>query len=100
MIAWQKANGYPLAFFTEASLDLADDDELMLLMAQANIGAVFVGIESPNEASLKETRKLQNVRPGGSMVEKVRRIQDAGMEVWRRDASASTTMTRPCSARI
>jgi radical SAM superfamily enzyme YgiQ (UPF0313 family) len=82
VITWQKANGYPLAFFTEASLDLADDDELMLLMAQANIGAVFVGIESPNEASLKETRKLQNVRPGGSMVEKVRRIQDAGMEVW------------------
>jgi radical SAM superfamily enzyme YgiQ (UPF0313 family) len=42
---------------------------------------VFVGIESPNEAALRETRKLQNVRPG-DMVEKVHRIQNAGMEVW------------------
>jgi radical SAM superfamily enzyme YgiQ (UPF0313 family) len=63
-------------------MDLADDAELMALMSQANIGAVFVGIESPNEDALRETRKLQNVRPGGSMIEKIRRIQDAGMEVW------------------
>jgi radical SAM superfamily enzyme YgiQ (UPF0313 family) len=82
IIAWQQANGYPLVFFTEASLDLADDDELMRLMVDANIGAVFVGIESPNEESLRETRKLQNVRAGGTMVEKVHRIQQAGMEVW------------------
>jgi radical SAM superfamily enzyme YgiQ (UPF0313 family) len=54
---------------------------LMRLMVEANIVNVFVGIESPNEASLRETKKLQNVRPGGSLVEKVRRIQDAGMEV-------------------
>jgi radical SAM superfamily enzyme YgiQ (UPF0313 family) len=82
IITWQRANGYPLAFFTEASLDLADDDELMRLMVDANIGAVFVGIESPNEESLRETRKLQNVRASGTMVEKVHRIQQAGMEVW------------------
>jgi radical SAM superfamily enzyme YgiQ (UPF0313 family) len=81
VIAWQRANGYPLVFTTEASIDLADDDELMRLMIDANISVVFVGIESPNEASLRETRKLQNVRAGGSMVDKVRRIQDAGMEV-------------------
>ena len=43
---------------------------------------MFVGIESPNEASLRETKKFQNVRAGGTLVEKVRRIQDAGMEVW------------------
>src|SRR5207237_5591173 len=61
---------------------LADDDELMRLMTEANIGAVFVGVESPNEESLRETKKLQNLRRGGSLVEKVRRIQDAGMEVW------------------
>lgn len=82
VIAWQQANGFPLTFVTEASMDLADDAELMGLMSEANIGAVFVGIESPNEESLRETRKLQNVRPGGSMVEKIRRIQDAGLEVW------------------
>ncbi len=82
IITWQRANGYPLAFFTETSLDLADDDELMRLMVDANISVVFVGIESPNEESLRETRKLQNVRAGGTMVEKVHRIQQAGMEVW------------------
>jgi len=50
-------------------------------MVEANIVNVFVGIESPNEGSLRETKKLQNVRPGGTLAEKVRRIQDAGMEV-------------------
>jgi radical SAM superfamily enzyme YgiQ (UPF0313 family) len=51
-------------------------------MIDANIGAVFVGIETPNEESLKEAKKLQNLRKGGSLAEKVRRIQDRGMEVW------------------
>jgi radical SAM superfamily enzyme YgiQ (UPF0313 family) len=82
VIEWQKENGYPLMFVTEASVDLADDAELMTLMVEANISAVFVGIESVNEESLKEARKLQNLRRGGTLVEKVRRIQDAGMEVW------------------
>jgi radical SAM superfamily enzyme YgiQ (UPF0313 family) len=81
VIDWQRTNGYPLRFVTEASLDLADDAELMALMAEAHIVAVFVGIEGPNEDSLREARKLQNVRAGG-MVEKVHRIQNAGMEVW------------------
>jgi radical SAM superfamily enzyme YgiQ (UPF0313 family) len=81
VIAWQERHGYPMTFFTEASIDLADEPELMRLMVEANIVNVFVGIESPNEASLRETKKLQNVRPGGSLVEKVRRIQEAGMEV-------------------
>jgi radical SAM superfamily enzyme YgiQ (UPF0313 family) len=82
VIDWQQANRFPLTFVTEASIDLADDDELMQLMTEANIAAVFVGVESPNEESLRETKKLQNLRRGGSMVEKVHRIQDAGMEVW------------------
>jgi radical SAM superfamily enzyme YgiQ (UPF0313 family) len=82
VIAWQRTNGFPLTFVTEASLDLADDEELMRLMTEANIAAVFVGIESANEESLRETRKLQNLRRGGTMVDKVRRIQDSGMEVW------------------
>ena len=64
VVAWQEQNGYPLTFFTEASIDLADDPELMELMVEANIISVFVGIESPNEASLRETKKFQNVRAG------------------------------------
>jgi radical SAM superfamily enzyme YgiQ (UPF0313 family) len=71
-----------MSFFTEASLDLADDAELMQLMVDVNIDTVFVGIETPNDAALRETKKLQNVRSGGTMVEKVHRIQNAGMEVW------------------
>jgi radical SAM superfamily enzyme YgiQ (UPF0313 family) len=79
---WQREQGYPFTFFTEASLDLADDAELMQLMVDANITSVFVGIESPNEASLRETKKFQNVRPGGTLVDRVHAIQDAGLDVW------------------
>ena len=82
VIAWQQRNGYPLSFFTEASIDLADDPELMAMMAEADFIAVFVGIESPDEESLREAKKYQNVRAGGTMLEKVHRIQEAGMEVW------------------
>ncbi|KAA5544657.1 DUF4070 domain-containing protein [Roseiconus nitratireducens] len=80
---WQEQHGYPMVFSTEASLDLCEDEELMELMARCNIQSVFIGIESPNEDSLKETRKYQNVREkGGTIVQKVRRIQDFGLEVW------------------
>jgi radical SAM superfamily enzyme YgiQ (UPF0313 family) len=82
LIDYQKKHGYPFDFFTEASLDLAEDEELMRLMVDANIGSVFIGIESPNEKALQETKKFQNVRPVGTLVERVRRIQDAGIEVW------------------
>ena len=80
LIAWQRERGYPLAFITEASLDLAEDDELMRLMTEAGLVVVFIGIESPDEAALRETKKYQNVR--GSLAERVRRVQDAGLEVY------------------
>jgi radical SAM superfamily enzyme YgiQ (UPF0313 family) len=82
VIAWQQAKGYPLTFVTEASLDLADDDELMRLMVEANFNGVFVGIESTNEDALRETKKTQNIRRSGTLTDKVRRIQDTGLEVW------------------
>ena len=83
VVAWQERHGYPLMFATEASIDLAEDAELMRLMVDANISNVFVGIETPNEESLRETKKLQNLRArGGTMLEKVHRIQKTGMEVW------------------
>ena len=80
--AWQAAHGYPFTFFTEASLNLAEDDELMELMIAVNIATVFIGIESPNEESLRETKKFQNVHKGGTMVDRVRKVQDSGLEVW------------------
>ncbi len=79
---WQRKNGYPLTFFTEASLDLAEDPDLMQRMVDANIQSVFIGIESPNEESLRETKKYQNVRSGGTLVERVHAVQNAGMDVW------------------
>ena len=75
---WQRRHGYPLTFFTEASLELADDPELMRQMVEANIQTVFIGLESPNEESLRETKKYQNVRRGGTMLERVRAVQAAG----------------------
>ncbi len=80
IIAWQQQNGYPLTFFTEASLDLAEDDELMRLMTEAGLVAVFIGIESPDEEALRETKKYQNVR--GSLLDRVHRIQAHGLEVY------------------
>jgi radical SAM superfamily enzyme YgiQ (UPF0313 family) len=82
VVAWQRQRDYPMTFVTEASLDLSDDAELMQLMVDANVGVVFVGIETPNEAALRETRKLQNLRRGRSMIERIHAIQAAGLEVW------------------
>jgi len=82
VVAWQEKRNYPITLFTEASIDLADDAELMDLMVRANFIATFIGIESPNEESLREAKKYQNVRSGGTLLDKVHRIQEAGMEVW------------------
>ena len=82
VIGWQRRHGYPLTLFTEASIDLADDQELIDLMVEANFISTFIGIESPSEDALRETKKFQNVREGGTLLEKVHRIQNSGMEVW------------------
>ena len=82
IIRWQQECAYALTLFTEASIDLAEDEEMMELMGLANFQSVFIGIESPNENSLIETKKLQNVRPkAGSLVERVRRIHAHGIDV-------------------
>ncbi len=77
--AWQKSTGYPFKFSTEASINLADDAELLDMMRRANFFAIFVGIESPDTATLVSTRKKQNTRR--SLAESVRRIHAAGMMV-------------------
>ena len=80
--SWQGEHGFPFSFFAEASLDLADDDEMIALLIQCNVQAVFVGIETTNLAALRETKKFQNLRGGGTLLEKVERIQKQGLEVW------------------
>lgn len=80
IIEWQKARNYPLTFSTEASINLANDRELIDLMVEARFGRVFIGIETPREASLKETRKNQNVH-GDSLLDKLARIRAGGLDV-------------------
>ena len=81
IIPWQEKHGFPLRLSTEASVNLADDAELLELMYEANFRYVFIGIETPREASLRETKKFQNVR-GDSLEAKLGRIQRAGIDVY------------------
>jgi len=76
---WQKRHGYPFWFSTEASLNLADDDDLLAAMRAANFAIVFVGIESPDTTTLVSMRKKQNTRR--SIAASVHKIYAAGMLV-------------------
>ena len=76
---WQKMNRYPFTFLTEASVNLADDRPLLADMRSAGFHTVFLGIETPVEASLLETRKTQNTKR--SLLESVQTIQGFGIEV-------------------
>ena len=78
LIEWQKDKG-GIPFHTEVSINLADDEELMQMMVEAGFGTVFIGIETPNEDSLTECSKNQN--KGRDLVEDVKRIQRAGLQV-------------------
>jgi radical SAM superfamily enzyme YgiQ (UPF0313 family) len=77
--AWLEQHDYPFEFTTEASLNLADDADLMKLLNQANFIGVFVGIESPDTGTLIAMRKKQNTRR--DIAESVQRIYAAGLYV-------------------
>jgi len=79
VLDWQKRHDMPFQFYTQASVNLAGDQALIDLMVGTGFDSVFLGIETPVEASLRETKKLQNVR--FDLLESVRKIQSAGMEV-------------------
>ncbi len=76
---WQEERHYPFELSTEASINLADDDELLLLMQRSGFDMVFVGLETPEEESLREAGK--NINTSGCIDDKVRRIQEAGIIV-------------------
>jgi radical SAM superfamily enzyme YgiQ (UPF0313 family) len=78
LIEWRKGKS-GVQFATEVSINLADDDDLMQLMVQAGFTTVFVGIETPDEASLAECGKHLNTNR--DMIADVRRIQQAGLQV-------------------
>jgi len=79
MIDWLKEKKYPFNFNTEASINLADDDELIKMMVKAAVHSVFIGIETPNDDSLKECGKAQNQRR--NLVSSVKKLQQHGMIV-------------------
>jgi len=79
IIKWQKKRGRPFTFNTQTSINLADDKKLTRLMVEAGITAVFIGIETPDNDSLKEACKVQNV--GKDLLQAIKKIQNAGMEV-------------------
>ncbi|WP_319476578.1 DUF4070 domain-containing protein [Marispirochaeta aestuarii] len=79
IIRWMEKHRYPFTFNTQASINIADDEELLHLMGKAGFNRVFVGIETPNEASLKECSKVQNINR--DMLASIRKINKHGIEV-------------------
>lgn len=78
IIEWMEQRKHPFYFQTEASINLSDDEELMVLMAKAGFNAIFVGIESPNEESLVECKKIPN--RNRNLIASVKKIQKFGMQ--------------------
>jgi radical SAM superfamily enzyme YgiQ (UPF0313 family) len=76
---YQAAHRRPFTFGTEVSINLAQDEDLMAMMRSAGFSWVFIGIESPDPASLKETGKTQNLRE--DLLTSVRRLYARGIEV-------------------
>ncbi len=78
LVQWRKGKSGCL-FLTEASINLADDDELMEMMVQAGFYSVFIGVETPDEASLIECNKVQNQKR--DLLGSIKKLQRAGLQV-------------------
>ena len=78
LIAWKK-NHPGIPFQTQVSMNLADDEDLMRMMAEAGFHMVFIGVETPDETSLVECNKKQN--QGRDLVADVKRMQRCGLQV-------------------
>ena len=79
MIEWMKKHGYPFNFSAQTSINLADDTRLLTLMRDAGFTSTFIGIETPEEESLKSCHKAQN--ENRDLLEDVMQIQRAGLQV-------------------
>jgi radical SAM superfamily enzyme YgiQ (UPF0313 family) len=76
---WMRAKNYPFDIYTEASIDLASDDQLIELMLDAGFSSTFIGIETPSQESLAETQKVQNLRLDLTLA--VEKLTRKGLEV-------------------
>jgi radical SAM superfamily enzyme YgiQ (UPF0313 family) len=80
LVEWNALQERPMSFYTQCSIDMARDEELLCLLRAANFTSVFLGIESPRKESLAETLKLQNERI--DLVQAVHKIQSHNLFVW------------------
>jgi len=78
LIQWRKGKSGCL-FLTEASINMADDDDLLQMMGEAGFTSVFIGIETPDDSSLTECHKSQNQKR--NLITEIRKIQHAGIQV-------------------
>jgi radical SAM superfamily enzyme YgiQ (UPF0313 family) len=79
LIEWSQKYNYPFSFGTEASINIADDEELVNMMVKAGFDHTFIGIETPNNESLAECGKSQNLRR--DLVSSVKKLQRKGIVV-------------------
>jgi radical SAM superfamily enzyme YgiQ (UPF0313 family) len=79
MKKWMQGHKYPFVFNAETSVNLADDEELMLLMVETGFTSTFVGIETPEEKSLQDCNKVQN--RNRDLLQSVKKMQNAGLQV-------------------
>lgn len=79
IIEWMEERGHPFIFNTQVSINLADDEELMGLLARAGFETVFVGIETPDDQALADCRKYQN--RNRDLLGSIKKIQGEGIQV-------------------
>jgi radical SAM superfamily enzyme YgiQ (UPF0313 family) len=79
LIPWMEEHNYPFILLTEASLNLAEDDELIELMVKAGFTMVFMGIETPDTDSLLGINKVQNTRQ--SLIDSCHKITRKGLQI-------------------
>jgi radical SAM superfamily enzyme YgiQ (UPF0313 family) len=79
LIEWSKERNYPFSFYTEVSINLADDEELAKMMVAAGFHMTFIGIETTNPLSLEECGKSQNLNR--DLVAAVKKLQNLGLQV-------------------
>jgi len=79
MRQWMQSHKYPFTFNIQSSINLADDEQLMAMMAETGFTSAFIGIETPDENSLQECNKSQN--KNRNLLLSVKKIQNAGLQV-------------------
>ncbi|MBN2359546.1 MAG: B12-binding domain-containing radical SAM protein [Deltaproteobacteria bacterium] len=80
LIEKRRLTGYAPLLFTQASVDLAEQDDLLELMVRAGFTRLFLGVETPNQAALREANKRQNLH--GNLLDRIHKLQRAGLVTW------------------